>query len=164
MKALCLYLHMVLFVFQNFTKWNFEIWSKFGSERFKKVYIKIESPTAVHVVISRAVVKGGGSGTGDHPQLLWRWGPAPFIRTERRTIEPKEILGFFIPHLHQDLWYFGQQLKSWWQQGYKSDTYSSCFEIATGFFFTNQENFIVELLFISSKINGDIQDKCRGNK
>ena len=33
--------------------------------------IKIESPTAVHVVISRAVIKGGGgSGTGDHTWLL----------------------------------------------------------------------------------------------
>ena len=30
MKALCLYLHMALFVFQNFTKYNLEIWSKFA--------------------------------------------------------------------------------------------------------------------------------------
>ena len=30
MKAPCLYLHMVLFVFQNVRKWNLEIWSKFA--------------------------------------------------------------------------------------------------------------------------------------
>ena len=30
MKALCLYLHMVLFVFQNFTKSNLDNWLKFA--------------------------------------------------------------------------------------------------------------------------------------
>ena len=30
MKALCLYLHMVIFACQNFTKWSLEIWSKFA--------------------------------------------------------------------------------------------------------------------------------------
>ena len=30
MKAPCLYLHMVLFVFQNVRKWTLEIWSKFA--------------------------------------------------------------------------------------------------------------------------------------
>ena len=30
MKALCLYFHMMLFVCQNFRKWNLEIWSKFA--------------------------------------------------------------------------------------------------------------------------------------
>ena len=35
-KALCLYLHMVLFVFQNFTKFGRNLVSaKFGSERVK---------------------------------------------------------------------------------------------------------------------------------
>ena len=29
MKALYLYFHMILFVCHNFTKWNWEIWSKF---------------------------------------------------------------------------------------------------------------------------------------
>lgn len=38
MKALCLYLHMELFVFQNFTKRTFGsnlLFPKFGSERIK---------------------------------------------------------------------------------------------------------------------------------
>ena len=30
MKALCLYCHIVLFVFQNVTKWNLQTWSKFA--------------------------------------------------------------------------------------------------------------------------------------
>ena len=30
MIVLCLYLHMALFIFQNLTKWNLEIWSKFA--------------------------------------------------------------------------------------------------------------------------------------
>ena len=39
-QALCLYCHILLFVFQNVTKWNLQTWSKFafatfGSERVK---------------------------------------------------------------------------------------------------------------------------------
>ena len=42
--------------------------------------IKIESPTAVHVVISRAVIKRGGGGVaaGDHPWLLGQVTPGSF--------------------------------------------------------------------------------------
>ena len=36
MKALCQYFHMVLFVFQHFTKWNLEILSKFDFGHFRQ--------------------------------------------------------------------------------------------------------------------------------
>ena len=45
MKPLCLYLHMVLFVFQYFTKWNWKfgrnlLLARFGSERVNGVKMK----------------------------------------------------------------------------------------------------------------------------
>ena len=39
MKALCLYFHRMLFLFQNFTKGNLEIWSKFAFAKFGSNHI-----------------------------------------------------------------------------------------------------------------------------
>ena len=64
MKAPCLYCHMVLFVFQNVTKWNLQTWSKFSfgliwqwknTSRISSAWWKVR--TSVCCVINRVIGK-----------------------------------------------------------------------------------------------------------
>ena len=59
MKALYLYLHMMLFVFQNFRKWNLKfgrnlLFVKFGSERVKGPFYRPKSQSSLPFHIPEA--------------------------------------------------------------------------------------------------------------